>query len=235
MNGVFKVMEYTVAMSHLMTWLRHGVSAWRFLRRAEILCRRGIHDPIRFHVGSCVFLVLLLLIVSPLIVLSLTILPLAINYVAYRTRSISTKRSPHCQCPSVTLMFIQDTQHLHQAIPSLSMPFRYSHVHTGHASSPPSDPLIVNALPLLSCCLQDKQHLHQAIPSLSMPFRYSHVAYRTRTISSKRSPHCHCPSVTLMLPTGHAPSPPSDPLIVIALPLLSCCLQDTQHLHQAIP
>ena len=104
MNGVFKVMEHhTVAISHLMTWRRHGVSACCSLRRAEILIpRRGIQDPIRFHVGSCVFLLLPLLIVSPLIVLSL--LPLAINYVAYRTRSISTKRSPECHCPSVTLM-----------------------------------------------------------------------------------------------------------------------------------
>ena len=139
-------------------------------------------------------------------------MPFRYSHVAYRTRSISTKRSPHCHCPSVTLM-----------------------LPTGHAASPPSDPLIVIALPLLSCCLQDTQHLHQAIPSLSLPFRYSHVAYRTRSISTKRSPHCHCPSVTLMLPTGHAASPPSDPLIVNALPLLSCCLQDTQHLHQAIP
>ena len=104
MNGVFKVMEHhTVAISHLMTWRRHGVSACWSLRRAEILIpRRGIQDPIRFHVGSCVLLLLPLLIVSPLIVLSL--LPLAINYVAYRTRSISTKRSPECHCPSVTLM-----------------------------------------------------------------------------------------------------------------------------------
>ena len=96
MNGVFKVMEHhTVAISHLMTWRRHGVSACWSLRRAEILIpRRGIQDPIRFHVGSCVFILLPLLIVSPLIVLSL--LPLDINYVAYRTRTIATKRSPEC-------------------------------------------------------------------------------------------------------------------------------------------
>ena len=57
MNGVFKDMEHhTVAISHLMTWRRHGVSACWSLRRAEILIpRRGIQDPIRFHVGSCMF------------------------------------------------------------------------------------------------------------------------------------------------------------------------------------